>query len=183
MASALCQMVEESFLPLVPTYEELAKTLLCCFPLAISHLVSAGRSIYQDAQGRHLHLSKRSVVKKEKFLLPLKLMEKKLSGSMVTEMEFASGLNESWIREALADRIKKSNVVFLDLLSRRVISKNTEGWQEFILTQKETESTCQSDRTKAYAKALNNGEIKLKHWGKRVESFLKRTCFISSYVS
>ena len=89
---------------------------------------------------------------------------------MVTEMEFASGLNESWIREALGDRIEKSNVVFLDLLSRRVISKNTEGWQEFILTQKE-ESTCQSDRTKAYAKALNNGEIKLKHWGKRVESF------------
>ena len=78
VASALCQMVEESFLPLVPTYEELAKTLLCCFHWQFLILLVRGRSIYQDAQGRHLHLSKRSVVKKEKFLLPLKLMEKKI---------------------------------------------------------------------------------------------------------
>lgn len=179
VARSLCELVGEVFSLTLPPYEEFARLLVGCFPSMLCHLVSEGRSIYQDELGRRFHLSRRSVIKSEKFLIPLKIIEKTIKGSMVMEMEWSTGVDEKWIRETLNNRIEKKEDVFLDLSTRRVLKQCMEGWGSFILSSSEKESTSPSDRGKAYGQAIIKGDIKLKTWNDRVENFLMRVAFLS----
>ncbi len=179
VARSLCSMIGEEYKLQVPTYEDLARGLLRCLPHCIAHLVSEGRSIYLDQHGRKLHLNRLSVLRAERFVLPLKVVEKKIKGTAVLNMEWVNGVDEQWIREALEERIESSSEVLLDLSTRKVSRKNIEGWGCFILSSKETEEVSKEEKAFAYAKALNVGDLKMKKWDKKVEGFLARIRFLA----
>lgn len=179
LAQVLCNLVGNSFHLEFGEYAPLAKSLLQCFPNQIAYMVSQGQKMYQDAQGRRLHLSNRSVVGSEKFVLASQVLEKKVKGRMVLEMEGVSGLDESWIREFFSNKIIFKEKVLLDLNIRKVIKRTTEGWDDFVLSISETEEVSKKERSSAYAEALLRGDLKLKNWNSKVEKFLDRKSFLA----
>ncbi|MGA1100204.1 MAG: ATP-dependent helicase C-terminal domain-containing protein [Opitutales bacterium] len=180
VAQMLCNLVGHSFNLVLNQYEFLAKALLQCFPNQVAYLVSNGQKIYQDFYGRKLHLSHQSVVGTEKFVLASQILEKKVKGRITLEMESVSGLDESWIREFFSTKIIHKEETFLDLSTRRVVKRSTEGWGGFVLSISETEEVGQDEKTKAYAEALQRGDLKLKNWNAQVETFLDRKSFLAS---
>ncbi len=180
LARALCEMVGISFRLDLPNYENLANALLKSFSQNIAYLVSDARRIYEDSLGRRLHLSKHSVIAKEKFVLPLQIVEKKIQGRLILEMEWVSGLDESWIRKALGAQIVKSKSTVFDLDSRKVLNKEIEAFGKIILSLSEEEEIRTEIKAPAYAKALMCGDLKLKNWNTQVDKFLNRISFLAS---
>lgn len=180
VAQRLSNLAECPFKLEESSYETLARSLLTCFPNQIAYLVSAGQKIYQDARGHKLHLSKHSVVGNEQFVLPLQILEKKIKGRIVLEMECVSGIDEAWIRQDLNAQISTSRQVLLDKSTRKVVRREVEGWQKLILSVRETEEVTASERAHAYAQALLKGDLKLKHWNAQVEKLLNRVSFLAS---
>ena len=180
VAQMLCNLVGHSFTLVLNQYETIAKALLQCFPDQIACLVSNGQKIYEDGFGRRLHLSNQSVVGAEKFVLASQILEKRVKGRITLEMECVSGLDESWIREFFSDKIRIKEETFLDLSTRKVVKRRTEGWGSFVLSATETVEVSQDEKTKAYAEALLAGDLKLKNWNAQVEKFLDRKSFLAS---
>ena len=164
----------------IPNYESLARSLLDCFPCHIAALVSEGRRIYEDAYGRRLHLSKHSVLGSEKFVLFLQVLEKKISGRLVLEMEWANGLDQSWLRESLGSKIVLSTNIVFDQGTRNVIKRKTEAWGNLTLSVSEKEEPSPEEKAKAYANALMCGDLRLKNWNTQVDKFLDRQSFLAS---
>ncbi|MDA8805829.1 helicase-related protein [Opitutales bacterium] len=181
LAHSLCNMLGLEYKLEIPSFDELSQILISCFPRAIARLVSAGRRIYEDAQGRRLHLSKRSVLGSEHFILPLRVVEKKIRGSLVLEMEWATGLNEDWIRKFIGPKKNVTTEVYLDLNTRKVVKKEVESWQNLILSIRESEDVSKEEKTKAYANALLLGDLKLKKWDVRVDKLLERKSFLARH--
>ena len=77
LAKEFCKLLGIEFRIQVPQYEILSGMLIKCFPQQIAKCFSEGRNLYKDFHGRHVHLSKNSVLKNEKYILPLQLIEKK----------------------------------------------------------------------------------------------------------
>jgi ATP-dependent helicase HrpB len=180
LARTLSNMVGVSFQINIPNYDKLAHSLLACFSYQVARLVSDGRSIYEDFAGRRLHLSRNSVLKNEKFVLPLQVIEKKIGGRVVLEMEWASGLDECWLREELGSKVVKSNEIAFDLTSRKVVNRQTESWGNLILSVSEKEEERVDLKAKVFARSIMKGELKLKKWNAKVDHFLQRRGFIAT---
>ena len=181
VAQSLCSLINEDYQLILPSFEELGQLLIHCFPWAISRMISSGRRIYQDTQGRKLHLSKRSILGEEEFVLPLSIIEKKAHNAWVLQMEWVTGIDESWIRSFLGNKIQDQTKVYLDLDSRKVVKEKVETWRGLTLSTAEIGLVDKSDLSKAYASALMKGDLKLKNWNHRVEKLLNRRYFLSKH--
>ena len=181
VARSLCALIQEDYNLQIPSCKKLSYILLRCFPNSVAFLLSSGRNIFQDIFGRRLHLSKRSVLGVEEFVLPLQIVEKKIRGSITLEMEWVTGIDKNDIREFAAGQIKIKQEIFLDLDTRKVLQKETEEWGMLVLSSKEIEISDREKKAKAYAKALFHGDLKLKNWNSQVEQLLKRRSFLATY--
>ena len=181
VARSLCALIQEDYNLQIPNCKNLSHILLRCFPNSLAFLLSSGRNIFQDILGRRLHLSKRSVLGVEEFVLPLQIVEKKIRGSITLEMEWVTGVDKNDIREFAADKIKIKKEIYLDLQTRKVLQKKTEEWGMLVLSNKETEVSDREKKAKAYAKALFHGDLKLKNWNSQVEQLLHRRSFLAIY--
>lgn len=180
VARSLCSLIDEDYNLKIPAYAELAQVLLSCFPNSIARQISSARNIYEDAHGRRLHLSKRSLLKNEEFVLPLRVVERRVRGLMVLEMEWSTGLDKAWVEEFLGSQLTVTQEVYLDLKSRKVVKREVEAWRQLILSTRESEDVGVEERAKAYATALLKGELKLKNWNAQVEKLLARQRFLST---
>ena len=179
LTQQFCKMVGVMYSLEIPPYEILAKLLIQCFPQKVVQLVSGGRNIYQDCLGRNMHLSKHSVVKNEKYLISLQVIEKKLKGRVVLEMNGANGIDESWVRQNLGRKIKESSEIIWDANSKKVVKRTKELWKNLVFSVSETEEVSIQEKSKAYSKAFIRGDFKLKNWNAQVEKFLNRQSFLS----
>ena len=179
LATSLCSLLGDQFKLAVPNYEELARSLLACFPSALCVLMSEGRAVYCDANGRSLHLSNRSLIKGERFCLPLRIVEKKKSGSMAMQMEWVTGLNEEWVRAHLGEKIQNREFTSFDLSTRQVMKRTIETWKELKISEKQTFEVNATERARGFANAIFRGELNLKNWDSRVEKLLNRVEFLS----
>jgi ATP-dependent helicase HrpB len=180
LARTLSNMVGVPFQIDIPSYDKLAQSLLACFYHQVARLVSDGRSIYEDCAGRRLHLSRNSVLRNEKFILPLQVLEKKISGRMVLEMEWVSGIDECWLRQELGSKVVHSNEITFDLTSRKVVNRQTESWENLVLSVSEQEEERVDVKAKVFARSIMKGDLKLKNWNAKVDHFLQRRGFLAS---
>lgn len=178
LARSLCDKLGEEYSLNLPCYEEFGKILLEGFTGALAYRVSAARAIYEDSEGKRMHLSKRSALVNEPFVLPLRLIEKKAHGSMVLEMSCVSALDKKWISESLSPQLRSEERVYLDLLSRKVVKRTTLEWRKFILSSVESEEVTKLEKAKAFAQSISKGELNLKNWDSKVEGFLARIRFL-----
>lgn len=180
LARELSKFIGISFHLQLPDYTSFAKTLLQCFPNQVAQLVSDGRKIYQDYDGRRLHLSNHSVMGSEKFVLPLQTVEKRLKGRIVLEMEWGSGMDESWLREVLGTKMVSSMDIVLDLNSKKVVKRKMERFGNLVLSISESEEISKNERAKAFAKSITDNNIKLKNWNAQVDKLLHRQRFLAT---
>ena len=178
LAKEFCKLLGIEFCIQVPQYEMLSRILIKCFPQQIAKCFSEGRNLYKDFHGRHVHLNKSSVLKNEKYILPLQIIEKKIKGRIVLEAEWSSGLDEDWIRDALSSQITYHQETTFDPEMRKVIARKIERWGNLELSVSQSDQVDEGVRAHSFAKALMIGDLKLKRWNTQVEKFLNRKKFL-----
>ena len=178
LAKEYCKLVGVPFSVQVPQYKILSSILVKCFPERIAKSISEGRNLYKDFHGRHIHLSRYSVIKNENYILPLQLTEKKIRGRMVLEAEWSNGLDESFVRDALASQITFQKETRFDPEIRKVVTRKIERYGNIELAVSESDEVEEDVRAFSFAMALMVGDLKLKNWNNRVEKFLNRKIFL-----
>ncbi|MAS79263.1 MAG: hypothetical protein CMI25_02475 [Opitutae bacterium] len=161
-----------------PENEPFFKVLLEAFPQNLCFLKSRGTNLYETTEGRNVHLSRNSLISGSRWVLPLRIVEKSLKGKVSLQMEWVSEIREDWIREVFDDKITEQSDVYLDLDSRKVMSRKYSkiGTQKFSV--KESFDVSDEDIAVAYANALSAGELVLKNWNVQVQRFIARIEFL-----
>jgi ATP-dependent helicase HrpB len=161
-----------------PENEPFFKVLLEAFPQNLCFLKSRGTNLYETTEGRNVHLSRNSLISGSRWVLPLRIVEKSLKGKVSLQMEWVSEIREDWIREVFDDKITEQSDVYLDLDSRKVMSRKYSkiGTQKFSV--KESFDVSDEEVAVAYANALSAGELVLKNWNVQVQRFIARIEFL-----
>ena len=100
IASQMCSQIgykEYSFK--FPENEKYLKVLMETFPENLCLLKSRGRNLYETIHGSRVHLSRNSIIAGTEWVLPLRIIEKSMNGTVALHMEWVSEIREDWIRE------------------------------------------------------------------------------------
>ena len=178
-ARQLCSIMEEEFEFNPYVFEKLIEILLEVYPERLAYLENQGTNTYRDSTGLCLKLSKESTVVGSKWILPLKILEKKRQGKIILEMDEVTSIAEGEIRKVLGGKITLVREVYLDTVTHHVFEQSLEKFGEVIIGKKDSIETSREKVAKAYARAIIEGELKLKNWNNEVEAFLSRINFLS----
>jgi ATP-dependent helicase HrpB len=177
-ARRLCLIMGEEYnyrrVPIHPLLE----ILLSVYSDRLAYLENKGTNTYKDSVGLTLHLAKDSTVKGARWVLPLRVIEKKKMGKIILEMDEVSEIRESDIRSVLGNHIFSDSRVYLDSFTNQVYRLTLEKFGEVIVGKKETIEVSREETAKAYSNAISEGILNLKYWGNEVEYFLSRINFI-----
>lgn len=179
IAAQMCRQVgSDKFLFNFPECEQYMKVLLETFSDNLCILKSRGTNLYETIEGRKVHLSPNSLVSGAEWVLPLQITEKSIGDKITLQMECVSEIRESWIIDTFSEKISYESDVFLDMDSRKVISRKYSklGIQKFSI--KESFEVSNEYVAIAYADALDSGELVLKNWDIKVMRFLARIDFL-----
>ena len=76
-------------------------------------------------------------------------------------------------------QITREDKVVLDLDTRKVVRRKFDRLGSQVFNQSESGQVSETDRAKAYASAIESGDLSLKGWGSKVEAYLALRLFVS----
>jgi ATP-dependent helicase HrpB len=179
IAVQMCRQVgSDTFSFNFPENEQYMKVLMETFSDNLCLLKSRGTNLYETTEGRKVHLSRNSLLSGSEWVLPLRITEKSIGGKVTLQMEWVSEIREVWVHDVFSHKISNESDVFLDMDSRKVISRTYSkiGTQKFSI--KESFEVSNEEVAFAYSEALASGELVLKNWDVKVVRFLTRTEFL-----
>ena len=177
-AKLLCRLVDQNYDYSDYDEEKFIKVLLNVYSDRLAYLENKGTNTYIDYNGKHLQLSSHSVAKGSQWVLAMKVIEKNHRGRIILEIDEIINLSEEQLRRYLGTKINKQTNVYLDLQTKKVFRSATEKVGHVIIKKKDTEVNEPSLTAQAYAKAIMEGDLKLKNWNISVENFLSRVEFL-----
>ena len=161
-----------------PKYDEYLKIIAAAYSENICMLKSRGTMVYETLDGRRVHLPKNSAVSSSSWVLPLRIVEKIVKGSLSLEMEFVSSIPEELIRVIFASEIAEKEEVLLDLDLRKVVRRKYTKLGQLKFSCKDSFEVSEKEVSSAYAMAIHSGDLVLKKWDSKVEAFLARVHFL-----
>jgi len=179
VAKSLCSIVSVPYNFVIPKAECLGKLLVQCFPSSLAKLTSKGRLIYQDINGKNLHLSSYTAISPSEWVLPLRILEKPKKGNLVKEMELNTTISSDIVHELYADKIVKDEQIIFDHSSRNVIKRNTNRIGKIVLSFQDDFDISVEERAKGLSQAIIGGELTLKHWDESVISWMHRVNYLT----
>ena len=181
IAIRLCSLMGQEFNFVFPSYEALVKILIEVFPFRICQLKSEARKLYNDYNGTNIVSSQLGSNPKSKWVLCLDVTEKNKSNRIILEMNLVSEIKEQWIVEVLKEKLKFEKTLLLDMETRRVSSQSYHKLGQHRLNLTESFDLSKTEKAKAYASALLEGELNFKNWNEQVRQFLMRIKFLNKY--
>jgi len=179
IATQMCSQIGyEEYSFMFPENEQYLKVLMETFPENLCLLKSRGRNLYETIHGSRVHLSRNSIIAGAEWVLPLRIIEKSMNGTVALQMEWVSEIREDWIRDVFGQRISEEKEVFLDLETRKVIRRKYSKYGEQKFAVKESYDISDDEVAHAYANALASGHLTLKNWDAKVVRFLSRIEFL-----
>ena len=177
-AIRLCQIVGRAYNYKRLPIQGIVEILLSVYSERLAYLENKGTNTYRDSTGLSLQLAKDSTVRGSKWILPLKVIEKKRQGRILLEMDEISEISEQQIRKILGKKVSISSEIYLDSQTNQVYLRTLEKFGQVVISKKETTDVSKKQIAEAYSEAIFEGLLNLKHWNQEVEHFLSRVDFI-----
>ena len=179
-ARLLCESLNETFNEPKIKLPQIVEILLSVYPERLAYLENEGTNSYRDVNGLKLQLAQDSLGRNAKWLLPLKVLEKKKQGRIVLEMDEVTVVTETDIRNFLGEKISLAKEVYLDTSTHQVFLRSIEKVGNVIVSRNESSEVTDEQRAEAYFNAIIGGELKLKNWNNAVDHLISRINFIAN---
>ncbi len=180
VAKSLCSIVSVPYNFVIPRAECLGKLLVQCFPSSLAKLTSKGRLIYQDINGKNLHLSSYTAISPSEWVLPLRILEKPKKGNLVKEMELNTTISSDIVHEMYSEKMILDEQIIFDQSSRNVIKRCSKKIGNIVLSFQDDFDISVEERAKGLSQAIIDGELSLKYWNDTVLSWKHRVNYLST---
>ena len=179
VAEKLCKQMGHSYEFEFPEYEDLIRVLIMSFPENVAKLRNRGTSMYETLHGKTIRLPKHSLLRKADWVFGMRILEKTIKGSVGLEMTWVTPLSLPIVEDCFGHEISQEEKVVLDLDTRKVVRRKFDRLGMLVFNQSESDQVTATERAKAYANAIDSGDLSLKYWDSKVEAYLARTLFLS----
>ena len=179
VAEKLCAQIGQTYEFELPQYEALVRVLVSSFPENTARLRNRGTSLYETLSGKTVRLPRYSLSRKSEWVFGMSILEKTIKGSIGLEMTWVTPLSLPMVEDFFQGQITREDKVVLDLDTRKVVRRKFDRLGSQVFNQSESGQVSETDRAKAYASAIESGDLSLKGWGSKVEAYLARALFVS----
>ena len=179
VAEKLCMQIGHPYEFEFPQYEDLIRVLIMSFPENVARLRNRGTSMYETLRGKTIRLPRHSLLRKADWVFGMRILEKTIKGSVGLEMTWVTPLSLPLVEDCFEHEISQEEKVVLDLDTRKVVRRKFDRLGILFFNQSESDQVTATERAKAYANAIDSGDLSLKNWDSKVEAYLARTLFLS----
>ncbi len=165
-----------------PDPAALLKCLLTGFSDQVAFRASMGTTRCSLVHNRRGTLEKSSIVKQSPLLIASEINEiGKRGENLEVRLSVISAIEQTWLTELFPEAIKTSDQVVYDTDSRRVRVLRRTSFRDLVLDESRSGEPSKDQAAEVLAQEVLIGNISLKNWTEKVESWIARVNLIAEY--
>ena len=158
--------------------EASVRAMLQAYGDRLSVRLDEGSVICNVVGGRRGKLEPKSVVRRAPIFVAVEMME--IEGrERAVMLSRCAAVEESWLTEQFPDEMKEEKGTVFDDISRRVTATQRRVFRGLVIEEKRGGEVDPNLAASLLAERVLAGDLVLKHWDKKVESWIARLVFLS----
>lgn len=160
--------------------DRLRKCLLTAFPDHLAMRLDKGTLRCGLVHGRKGMRRRESLVE-DLLFVSAEIEERNVGGEVQVMLGMNTAVEQEWLRELFPDGFGEKDDVEYDLWQKRVRRIRRTVFRDLVIREEESLDVPTDKAASLLASEVNKGGIRLKHWGEKEESFIRRVALVAQY--